>query len=162
MREDNRTQMSTSHTGASRKLDGMIKWAVENLVHGKHFRSPSSNSYYITDIGNTNVILRISDHLKLNYSQHTASLLVNNDGSMCAVYMDRLLPLKDTADAKAFLRHLNFVMYVRCGKKEKEDEDIDNTTRQLIATPAFKEFRNMTNKQRKRFLQLAKEYTEKG
>ena len=145
-----------------RKLDGLIKWAVENLRHGKHYRSPSSKSYYLTDVGNSNLTLRISDHLKLNYSQHTVTLLINPDGSLCAVYVDRIQPLKDTAEAKTFLKHLGFIVYVRCGKKEKSDDDIDNTTRQLIGTPAFQEFRNMTQKQRQRFLQLAKENVKKG
>lgn len=142
----------------NKRQDALVKWAVENVRHRSHHQSDHSESYYLSSIGGGNLTLRISDHLRLIYSEKLVSVLFNLDGSMCAVYGTKLLPLKDVGEAKQFIRDFEFFATVNAGKST--DEKYAEFCR-VSNTPAYAALKELSTKaQRRRAVECLREIAE--
>lgn len=129
-----------------RKKD-LEDWAVENVFHRSHNRSTEGGSFYLTGIGGGNVTLRISDHLRLEYGSKVVSVLFNFDGSICAVYGTKLLPLKDVGEAKRFIRDFEFLSVVQVRKMN--DEKYSEFCR-VSNTPEYAALKRLDTKAKRR------------
>lgn len=136
----------------------LVKWAVENVRHRSHYQSDNSESYYLSSIGGGNLTLRISDHLRLIYGEKVVSVIFNMDGSMCAVYGTKMLPLKDAGEARRFIRYFEFFATINAGKNT--DEKYAEFCR-VSNTPAYAALKELSTKaQRRRAAECLREIAE--
>ena len=137
-----------------KRQKALIEWASSNVKYRASNCSATGHSHYFMNIGGSSVSLRISDHLRLQYSDTFVSVLFNMDGSLCAVHGTQILPLRDLGDAKRFITHLGFLAAVKVGRGA---DDGFAEYRTLSATEAWRTFRSLSKRKRREALRFMRE-----
>lgn len=129
----------------------LAKWATDNLMYRTFNKSTESVSTYFNEVANTNVVLRISDHLRLEYNNNIINIICNPDGTICAMYNRTLYRLDSVADAKSFIKHLELLATVKVGKAEHSKAAINGKelmkVKQMLGTNAVKMFLSLETKE---------------